>query len=162
MANRPMKSHWGISSVRLLIYLLSLCFAAEASLAGTLVLDKDFPVHLEQVTVNVQDSAGKPAAGAQMSVTYRPGSRVAHTDVIGVSTDRGSLDWTPATAGIATLTATWTEADGIEQSASTNVSVRFRKLPIDGIIIMIVAGLILIVGSGVRMYKVIKSPDFVQ
>ena len=162
MMDRPVKSPQRFCSLRSLICLLGLCFAARAGIAGTVVLDKDFPSHLEQVAVLVQNDADEPVAGAQMSVTYRPGSRVSHTDIIGFSGADGKIDWTPATAGIATITATWTGPNLAEETASTNVSVRFQKLPIDGIIIMIVAGLILIVGSATRMYKVLKSPDFVQ
>jgi len=127
-----------------------------------LLVDKSFPTHLEQVIVQGLDDAGKPVVDAQMSVTYRPGSRVSQTDLIGMTSADGELEWTPAAAGIATLTATWKGPDQVEQTASANVSVRFRELPVDGILIMLVAGFILIVGSVIRMIRVIKSPDFVE
>jgi hypothetical protein len=152
-----------LSSVhRVLVFALGLAFGADASLADSLVLDKSFPTHLEQVKVQIHDSAGLPVENAQLSVTYRPGSRVAQSDIIGKTSVDGSLNWTPAVAGIATLTATWNDRDKVEQTTSTNVSVRFRQLPLGGIFIMIAAGLILIVGSAIRMYRVIRSPEFVQ
>ncbi len=134
--------------------------AGHADATGSVVLDKKFPTHQEQVRIQVVNDDGNPVAGADVSVTYRPGSRVSATDEIGETIEDGTLEWTPVDPGIATLTATWTEPGQTERSSSTTVSVRFRDLPIDGIFIMVVAGLLLIVGSAIRVYKLLRAPDF--
>ena len=133
--------------------------AAHADATGRIILDKEFPTDQEQVSIQVVNDDGSPVAGADVSVTYRPGSRVSATDEIGRTTEGGTLEWTPMDPGIATLTATWTEPGLTERSSSTTVSVRFHDLPIDGIFIMVVAGLLLIVGSAIRVYKLLRAPD---
>jgi hypothetical protein len=81
---------------------------------------------------------------------------VQKTEVVG-SSSAGSVQWTPAEAGIATLTATWA-ADRGEASTTTNVSVKFSNPPFDGIIIMVVAGLLLVVGSVIRILNLLRTP----
>jgi hypothetical protein len=80
-------------------------------------------------------------------------------ETIGRSGPDGRIDWVPAEAGIATLEAAWTGPDGSERIARADVSVRFRSPPVAGILIMIVAGLVLVVGSVIRMYNVIRSHE---
>jgi len=133
--------------------------ARNAAAEGAIILDKAFPKHDERVRIQVMDDKGNPVTGADVSVTYRPGSSVSATDSLG-QTDAGTLLWTPTDAGIATITATWQGQGQPQQSSSTTVSVRFASAPIDGIIIMIAAGLVLIVGSVIRVYKLVRAPDF--
>ena len=95
-----------------------------------------------------------PVSGAKVAVTYRPGSSVELTEEVGTTGPGGRLVWTPTTAGIALISATW---DGGE--TSTNISVKFASVPAGGLIIMILAGLLLVGGSAVRIIRVMKSPD---
>lgn len=135
-------------------------FAGDASATGEIILDRAFPTHKEQVRLRITDDAGNPVSGAVVSVTYRPGSSVSATDEIGRSSDGGVLQWTPMDAGLATITATWAGPEQDDMSSSTTVSVRFQSPPVDGILIMVIAGLVLIVGSVIRVYKLLRAPDF--
>jgi hypothetical protein len=89
-----------------------------------------------------------------VSVTYRPGSSVSRTEDIGVTGEGGRVEWTPHLAGIATLNATW---DG--GTSTTNVSVRFAHTPLGGVAIMLLAGLLLVGGSVVRIMRIMKAPE---
>ena len=129
-------------------------------LAATIVPDKTFPTQNEQVRLGVSDSDGNPVGGASVTVTYRPGSSVEKTDALGESDAAGAVMWTPSDAGIATVTATWSGPEQSDLSESTTVSVRFQRAPWDGIIIMIIAGLVLAVGSIVRIFRLLRSPEF--
>lgn len=142
------------------MFLAGAVAAGNAQAEGNIILEKTFPTQQEQVRIQVMDDSGLPVTGANVSVTYRPGSSVSETSPIGRSAAGGTLHWTPTAAGIATITATWLGLGQDEVSRSTTVSVRFRTAPIDGIFIMIVAGLVLIVGSVIRVYKLLRAPDF--
>jgi hypothetical protein len=128
-------------------------------LAATIVSDKKFPTQNEQVRLVVSDSDGNPVGGASVTVTYRPGSSVEKTDTLGESDAAGVVMWKPSDAGIATVTATWSGPEQSELSESTTVSVRFQSAPWNGIIIMIIAGLVLAVGSIVRIFRLLRSPE---
>lgn len=122
--------------------------AAQADI----VLREKFPTRGKHTEIFVQDADGMPVAGAAVKVTYRPGSSVEAFDELGTTGPSGRLAWLPTTAGIATLAATW---DG--GSTSSNVSVKFESAPAGGIIIMILAGVLLVGGSIVRIARILKS-----
>ena len=65
-----------------------------------------------------------------LMVTYRPGSSISHTEELRAA--GGQLEWTPAQAGIAALTT--------PGGPTQNVSIRFARLPVLGVIVLIVAG----------------------
>lgn len=132
----------------------SFCHVAMADV----ILEKRYPVQDEQTRIHVTDSSGAPITGANVMVTYRPGSSVSREDVVGKSGADGALAWTPQQAGIATITATWHEGSEADITSSATVSVKFASPPAGGILIMIVAGLLLIVGSVVRVTKLIRAP----
>ncbi len=122
--------------------------------AGEIVLRQKYPTQGNETQVFVQDDGGAPVSGAKVTVTYRPGSSVEETLEIGVTGAGGRLEWTPSAAGIATLNAHWEGG-----STSTNVSVKFAGIPAGGLIIMILAGLLLLGGSVVRIARVLRSAD---
>ena len=153
----PMRSKTTLLCLTAVFALLPI--AHNAAAAGAIILEKKFPTQKERVRIQVMDDNGSLVTGADVSVTYRPGSRVSATDSLG-QTDAGTLHWTPTDAGLATITATWQAAGQTQQSSSTTVSIRFASAPIDGLIIMIAAGLVLIVGSVIRVYKLVRAPDF--
>jgi len=140
----------------------SICALALAGVVATLapaaaadiVLRQKYPTEGAVTQVFVQNEDGSPVPGADVTVTYRPGSSVSHTEEVGVTGEGGRIEWTPATAGIAALHAKW---EGGE--SSTNVSVKFAHVPAGGIIIMLLAGVLLVGGSVVRIMRVLKSPN---
>ena len=133
--------------------------AAEARGQGSIILDEQFPTKEKQVRVLISDDDGEPVGGASIEITYRPGSSVEKVDPIGVSEQDGSIHWIPAEAGIAQIQATWSGSGQTEVSATTSVSVRFGSPPPAGIVIMVVAGVLLVIGSAVRMFNVLRSPQ---
>jgi len=120
--------------------------------SADVVLREQYPTQGESTDLFIQGDDGAPVAGATVSVTYRPGSSVEVTDTVGTTGPSGRLAWTPQTAGVVTVNAAW---DG--GSTSTNVSVRFGRAPVAGIIIMILAGLLLVGGSIVRVLRVARA-----
>lgn len=136
---------------------MALCAALAASLTtadAEIVLRQRYPVEGTETQVFVNNDDGLPISGATVAITYRPGSSVEVTEEIGTTGPGGRLTWTPAKAGIASIHATW---DGGE--TSTNVSVKFATIPGGGMIIMVLAGLLLVGGSVVRIMRVLKSSD---
>jgi hypothetical protein len=129
----------------------------EAAAQGSVVVQERFPTKEEKIRLFVVDQTGEPVAGARVEVTYRPGSSVRRVETIGNSGQDGSIDWVPTEAGIATLEAAWRGPGRSTMVATTDVSVRFRSAPIGGILVMIIAGIVLVVGSAIRMYNVIRS-----
>lgn len=145
---------------RLLPLSLTLAIVAVVdSSRADIALEDKFPVQDEQTQIRVVDENGSPVEGANVEVTYRPGSSVTRTDPVGQSGSDGEIAWVPQQAGIATITATWLDAEQEEVTSSATVSVKFRAPPVDGIVIMIVAGLLLIVGSIVRITKLLRTPQ---
>ncbi len=132
--------------------------ASFATAQGSIVVDREYPVKDEQVRIRITDGAGNPVQGARVEVTYRPGSRVEAVSVVGSSASDGALNWTPTETGIATISAAWTGPFDVATSTSTTVSVKFESPPVDGILIMIVAGLLLVVGSAIRVVRLIREP----
>ena len=136
--------------------LMLVCCVCPA--AADIVVDQQYPVKGETTGIRVLDNSGVPVSGATVEVTYRPGSSVSRTQSIG-SSQAGQMQWVPEEAGIATITAKWTGPNQNEMSAATNVSVRFASPPIGGIIIMIVAGFVLVIGSIIRVAGLLRSPQ---
>ena len=136
------------------IVLVAISPALAAPASGDIVLRQKYPTEGSATQVFVQSESGTPVTGAAVTVTYRPGRSVEATEEIGMSGAGGRLTWTPTTAGIAALKATW---EGGE--ASTNVSVKFAGVPAGGVIIMILAGTLLVGGSIIRIMRVLRSVD---
>ncbi len=132
---------------------LAVAAAAPAG-AASIQVDRRYPAEGERAVVRVIADDGAPVTGALVRVTYRPGSSVETHAEVGRTDAGGAVAWTPELAGIATLSAEWTDG-----SASANVSVRFHHAPVAGLVIMIVAGVILVGGSVVRIRRVLLEPD---
>jgi hypothetical protein len=147
-------------AMRLGVLLAVLAMSAVTARAeGEIVVDESFPVVEQEVRLHVIDDDGDPVAGAVIEVTYRPGSSVEKVDPIGITEEDGGVTWIPSDAGIARVTATWLDDDGESSSLSTAVSVRFAAPPVTGIIIMVAAGLLLVVGSVIRMFNLLRTPE---
>lgn len=141
-----------------LSFALVLCLASPAARAE-IVLDNESPVREESTTIRVTDAEGNPVPGAAVEVTYRPGSSVSRVAPVGRADAAGTLTWTPQEAGIATITATWEGPGHSPATSSATVSVRFQSPPIDGILIMVFAGVLLILGSIVRITNLLRTPE---
>ncbi len=150
---RPERFRLGIA----VAVMVGLC-GTNAMAQGSIVVGDEFPVKDESVRIHVTDDAGNPVQGASVEVTYRPGSSVEKIDSIGTSAADGALRWTPVEAGIAMITATWSVPGEAPQTSSTSVSVRFRSPPIGGIVIMVAAGILLVIGSAVRVFNLLRTP----
>jgi len=124
-----------------------------------IVLDTAYPVVRQHTRVLVSDDSGAPVGDAEITVTYRPGSAVEASTVVGRTGGDGAILWTPSEAGIVTISATWTDADQKEQTTSVNSSIKFDPTPITGILIMIIAGVVLIGGSIERIWSLLHSPE---
>jgi hypothetical protein len=125
-------------------------FAGVAS--ADVVLREKYPTEGESTELFIQADDGSPVSGAAVTATYRPGSSVEAVEEVGTTGPSGRLAWTPQTAGIVSVNAVW--EDG---STSSNISVRFASAPAGGILIMIVAGLLLVGGSIVRITRVLRT-----
>jgi len=101
-----------------------------------------FPTRGRPTLVFVEASDGTPAAGAEVSAVYRPGSEVPHAECVGVTDGVGRVSWTPVQSGIVCLTAAWTDSAG-RHASQCNVSVRFDRVRAEGVIVAILAGMIL-------------------
>lgn len=143
--------------------LRSLLLAAGGGLAGFLALvpgahadfatDPAHPVQGQSTRIVLTNPDGAPLPGVQVVARYRPGSRVEVADTLGRTDASGTLDWSPLDAGLVTLQ---TAGDGAP-SISQNLSVRYRGVPVPGLVIMILAGVILY-GGVIRGFAALKEP----
>ena len=91
-----------------------------------------------------------PAAVDTLTVTYRPGSNIKRVEHVAVS--GGRHVWAPREGGLIALST--------PGGPSQTVSVRFRRAPIGGLIILILAGGILFGGAAFASIKLFgKQPD---
>lgn len=110
---------------------LSVLFVLLASPAsGEITISPEVVVAGETAKVSVELD-GAPVAGAPVVAIYRPGSQVPETDEIGVTSERGTLDWVPRAGGLVRLQAGEWRKD---------VGVRFPGFPWTGLTILIAAG----------------------
>lgn len=140
-------------------FVLVFTMVQAASGENSIILRAQFPIEGERTELYIQDDTGGPVPGASVRATYRPGSSVEEISEIGITGKSGRVNWTPAIAGIVTLAATWSTAAGDTVTASANVSVKFRSTPAGGILIMLLAGLLLVGGSAVRILRVLRSGE---
>lgn len=146
-----------ITAVSCIVFIICLISVSNAYADNSIVLRTLYPVEGERTELYVQDDKGNSVFGAEITATYRPGSSVENTSPVGITGRSGRMTWIPSAAGIVTLSATWESAAGDTVTTTTNVSVRFRSTPAGGLLIMLLAGLLLVGGSAVRILSVIRS-----
>ncbi|MBD3334252.1 MAG: hypothetical protein GF355_01945 [Candidatus Eisenbacteria bacterium] len=117
-----------------------------------LQVDPGVPVRGEEVRLVVTDGDA-PVSGAAIRATYRPNSEVAEEVGLGATDAAGRLTWRPESAGLVTL-----DVVGQDAAVSHTVSVKFPGLPWSGIFIFLLAGVILLGGSGVLIARALRSP----
>jgi hypothetical protein len=128
---------------------LSAAGGAEADIR----IDPVSPTQGEEARVTVTDLEGTPLSGVEIVAVYRPGSQVESLDSLGQTGPGGTLSWAPREAGVVTLRT----VEGQAPAYSHNLSVRFRGLPVPGLIILIAAGVILY-GGVIRGFRRLRQP----
>jgi len=129
------------SSALLVLCGLLLAARAQADVSAA----QDFPKQGTATTVTVTDADGAPLPGAQVTAVYRPGSNVAHTEMLGTTGADGTVAWTPDDAGLVALQATPAATPEAPEPAmmTTNLSVIYRGVPLPGLLVLLVAGITL-------------------
>ncbi|MEJ2721807.1 MAG: hypothetical protein P8181_11815 [bacterium] len=148
-----------ISVCVLVIIGMALMTTAVPASHAEIVLDTAFPVEKEATRIHVVGPDGGPVADAAVTATYRPGSAVATEVEVGRTGVDGNCEWVPGEAGIVTIGAAWVDGAGVEQTTAINVSVKYDHAPIEGIVIMIVAGIVLIGGAIQRIARLLGTPE---
>lgn len=124
----------------LLFFLLLVPVAAQAQLVdGSSLVLRGEPVQVSTITPEGPVDT--------LTVIYRPNAILARRVYLptgGAST----VEWTPETAGVVRLVA-----GAVEQ----NVSVRYRRPPIGGIMVLLLAGFILFGGATFAFRKLFQS-----
>lgn len=140
------------------ILLLAVCFGSAVGWADIEVAPA-VPIQGRDVVVRVTRD-GEAAMAAPVRATYRPGSRVSHTEELGQTDGEGRLHWTPSDAGIVALEAEL-PATGTAPATtlSRNLSVHFQGVPWAGVFIMLVAGTILYGGVILGFKRLTSGPQ---
>jgi hypothetical protein len=115
---------------------------AEAPRATTISV---FP---EKLVAGDQSSLTFDAPVQTVVVTYRPNSAIPLVDTVTVGGFE-SIRWTPERAGVVRV--------AVPGGPSRNLSVRFAALPVSGIVVLILAGLILFGGAAWAMTKLLSG-----
>lgn len=82
-----------------------------------------------------------------LRVVYRPSAAISHTDVL-LTQGAATYTWTPSTAGVVRLAAGGT---------AQNVSVRYVRPPLSGIMVLLIAGFILFGGAIYALRKLFEA-----
>ncbi len=98
---------------------------------GQIQLSNEKPIAGEEVTIQLEEPTNAVA------IAYRPNSSVVRRDTLFSDTPTQSFQWIPVSAGVVALST---------ESYSRNVSVRFRGLSWQGLLVMLLAGAILFGG----------------
>ncbi len=114
--------------------LLLLALAAGASAQSIVSVTPDAPTRGEPVTVTFDQAVDS------VTVTYRPGAVTATSETF--TPGAASFTFSPEKAGIVSVSS---------GAASQSLSVRYIGVPLGGLIVMILAGLILFGGAGLAL-----------
>lgn len=141
-----------MKNLGLLVFILAIA-AGSAAGQGTLDFNGQEPEEGKPMTVSL---TGAEAAGASLAVLYRPNSATEKYDEAGpfVLDEAGRVEWTPRFPGIATLTVTDSQAQVL---AAKDVAIRFSAVPVAGITVMILAGILLFGGAGYSLVLALRQ-----
>lgn len=126
--------------MRLLLFFAVL--AASVSAQDVVSIEPDSPTRGEVVTVTFSEPVDS------VTVTYRPGAVTAVTEVM--TPESATFRFTPERAGVVSI------ASG---GASQSLSVRYVGVPLGGLVVMILAGLILFGGAAISMRALLADGD---
>ena len=127
-------------------------FLASLAWAG-IDTTPEVPTEGASVTITVTDGDGNPVAGAGVEAVYSPGSKVSRTEDVGTTDVNGIVSWTPTGAGIVAVQTETSDGTAL----TSNLSVRFDGLPLPGLIIFLLAGIILFSGI-IRGFRSLDEP----
>jgi len=93
---------------------------------------------------------------ATLTVIYRPNSATEKVDDSGPFPldAEGRVQWVPQSPGIATLAVLDREGKTVAQS---DVAIRFAEVPLAGIVVMVLAGLLLFGGAGYSLVLALRK-----
>lgn len=128
--------------------LIASLFAYPTLADITIEIAETYPLMGSQVEISVLED-GDPLPGTSLSAEYRPNSRTAVIESVGVTDESGVIDWTPSDAGLVRINAL--SDDSEVPIATIAVSVRYVGFPLSGILTMVIAGIILFGGAGLGM-----------
>ncbi len=117
-----------------LLFLSALLAVASASAQDVVSVDPAVPTIGEPVTVTFS------APVDSVTVTYRPGAVTAFTETF--TPGAAAFTFTPERAGVVSVAA---------GEASQSLSVRYVGVPLSGLIVMILAGVVLFGGAGLAL-----------
>lgn len=103
--------------------------ATHPALAGIEIAEPS-PVAGATTRVVAADEAG-PLAGATVTAIFAPNSEVSTTTKLGKTGADGSFEWTPAKAGLVTIT--------VDGAGEKTVPVRYPELPIQALLVFLFA-----------------------
>ncbi|MFN3597520.1 MAG: hypothetical protein ACK41D_09655 [Rubricoccaceae bacterium] len=122
----------------LLVLLLALPLAPPA--AAQITADAEPLVVGRPVTLTL------PAPAERVVVTYRPGSRTSSSDTL--AADGTQVAWTPRAAGLVQVSY---------GTARTTLSVRYARVPLSGLFVLVAAGAILFGGAGLALAQLLRG-----
>ena len=114
--------------------LLAVALAVSASAQDVVSVVPDAPTRGEPVTVTFSEPVDS------VTVTYRPGAVTATSETFTPGT--AAFEFVPEKAGVVSVAA---------GGASQSLSVRYVGVPLGGLVVMILAGLILFGGAGIAL-----------
>jgi hypothetical protein len=138
--------------------LVLLALVPTAGLGYELHLEDAYPVRDRGVHVTVTRD-GAPAAGVVVEVHYRPNSQTTSVETLPLTDEAGTTEWRPSDAGIVTLVARWPDSEEI--LTTRNVAVRFGGFPGEGILVLLVAGVLLFGGAVLGFVRLLRPPPHV-
>jgi len=133
--------------MRTQLFASSLCglllLAAAATVEAGVELDAPPAVQGEAATLVVTKN-NEPLGEQLVKVTYYPNSEIKRTVEVGRTDARGRVEWTPAHAGMAAISA---------GDQNKTFGVRFPAMPIGAVVVFLIAGTLLFGGIAIGVKK---------
>ena len=131
--------------MRPLLLCALLAVAAGATAQDIVSVAPDSPTRGEVVTVTFSEPVDS------VTVVYRPGAVTAVTEVM--TPESATFRFTPERAGVVSVSS---------GGASQSLSVRYLGVPVAGLVVMILAGLILFGGATISMRALLADGDRIE
>lgn len=124
-----------------LIGLLALStLLVSSALAGwSMESENAFPILNKPMEISISSDEGLDCQRAVLNVIYRPNSKTERKETVGSPAFDCKLSWTPKNPGITILSLTYEDKEVIKKQIST----RFDRTPVLGILVLVAAGCIL-------------------
>jgi hypothetical protein len=132
------------------IRLLPACLVAALLLLSFAPAEARIRLNKETITSGEAVEILLDSAATQVTITYRPNSRLARTDTLRSEAGDIRFPWTPKRAGVVSISA---------NGASKNISVRYNGLSVSGLIVMLVAFGMLFGGAAFSLRLLFKDQE---